>query len=102
MLRLFVVVGTVPKFGNALLRNVDQTARFYTGPDLQKRTALASGVLTRLLTKLELSALYTYVDLLVNSLLSFICLKIVKLKNRASLLLARDIRLLIEKQLLTF
>jgi hypothetical protein len=51
-----LVVGTVPKFGSTLFRNVGDTDRFYTGPHLQKRTALASDVLTRLFTKLELSA----------------------------------------------
>jgi 4-hydroxy-3-methylbut-2-en-1-yl diphosphate synthase IspG/GcpE len=52
MLRLFLVVGILPKFGVALFRNVGDTARFYTGPHLQKKTTLASDVLT----KLELSA----------------------------------------------
>jgi len=75
MLRLFLVVGTLPKFGSALFRNVDDTAPFYTGPRLQKRTALASDVRTRLFTELELSAVYTYVNLLVNSRFSFIFLK---------------------------
>jgi hypothetical protein len=102
MLRLFLVVGTLPKFGSALFRNVGDTARFYTGPHLQKRTALASDVRTRLFMEFELSAIYTHVNLLVNSRFSFICLKIAKLKNRVSILLAHDIRLITEKQLLTF
>jgi hypothetical protein len=97
MLRLFVVVGTVPKFGSALFRNVGDTAGFYTGPNLQKRTPLASDVLTNL----ELFAVFTYLDLLVNLRFSFICLKIAKLRNRISILLAHDIRLFIAKQLLT-
>jgi hypothetical protein len=42
------------------------------------------------------------VDLLLNSRFSFICLKIARLQNRVSILLAHDIRLFIEKQLLTF
>jgi len=102
MLKLFLVVGTVPKFGSALFRNVDETARFYTGPHLQKGTALASDVLTWLFTILELPAVYTYLDLPVDSRFTFICFKIAKLKNRVSILVAHDIRLFVEKQQLTF
>jgi len=53
-----LVVGTLPKFGSTLFRNVGDTARFYTGSHLQKRTALASDVITRSFIKWELSAVY--------------------------------------------
>jgi hypothetical protein len=94
-----LVVGTVPKFSSTLFRNVGDTARFYTGPHLQKRTALASDVLTRSFIKWEWSVVYTYVDLLVNSRFRFICLKIAKFKNCISIILAHDIILFIEKRL---
>lgn len=98
MLRLFVVVGTVPKFGSALFRNAGDTARLYTGPNLQKRTPLASDVLTNMELFLPLHCL----DLLVTSRFSFICVEIAKLKNRISILFAHGIRLYTAKQLLTF
>lgn len=98
----FFVVGTVPKFGSALFRNIGDTAHFYTGPTFQMRTALISDVLTRLFQKLELSTVYTYVDFVYSSYFSTIYLKIAKLKNLMSILLTHNIRLFIEKQVLKF